>query len=210
MKKIFVLSALLLVPLISCGKKDTGGKNHNPFDSKYEITKQRASDLVETWMTSLSRTAVYTAHLSYSSVLKSSQNVDKYYVVDYSGHFEETTSISGRYDAYYDLTLVPNSLVAEESNISESEVPQSSYCGKGLTVAKGCYTSGDDVVKYKYYYYSDDKFGIYGSYSENGISGYLIRIMDKNGLVSYSEDFEAEGKNSWKAIATATFTKTNA
>ena len=110
MKKLLVLSVLMLMPLVSCGKKDTGGKNHNPFNSKYEITEQQASELVETWMTSLSRTAVYTAHLSYSSIQKGSENVDKHYVVDYSGHFEETVSLDGRYDAYYDLILVPNSL----------------------------------------------------------------------------------------------------
>lgn len=200
----------MLMPLVSCGKKDTGSKNHNPFDSKYEITKQRASELVETWMTSLSKTAVYTAHLSSSTIQKGSQNVDKHYVADYSGHFEETVSMDGRYDAYYDLTLVENSLVSEESNISESEVPQRSSCAKGLSVAKGCYTQESDVVKYRYYYYSDEKFGIYCSYNENGISSYMILIMDNNGLVSYSEDFESDGKNTWKEIRTATSTKTEA
>ena len=207
MKKIFVLSALIIMPLVSCGKKPAGGKSYNPFNAKYEITKQRASTLVENWMTSLSKTAVYKAHLSYSSISTGDEYSDKHYVVDYSGPFEEKTNSDGRYDAYYNLTLVPHSLVPEESNVSESEVWSSSSSGKGLSIAKNYYTEEDKSYKYKFYYYSDDKFCIYGTYRVSDYSGYTIMIMDKNGLVSYAEDYEKEGARTWKCIRTATFTK---
>ena len=60
-------------------------------------------------------------------------------------------------------------------------------------------------LTYRYYYYNDNKIGVYGSYSQGSSNGYFIQIMNKNGLVSYEENYEAEGDNTHKYIEEATF-----
>ena len=204
MKKLLVLSFLLVTPILGCNKS-SGTGSHNPFDAKYEMNAATTTVLVDSWMASLDKTASYRAHISYSSRENVGSLVTKYYVADYDSSFEEDNFQDTGYQAYYQFQYVEGSLDASKSNISEEQVYPYSNCGRGLATIKSKLNYNNPYLTYRYYYYNDNKIGVYGSYSQGSSNGYFIQIMNKNGLVSYEETYEAEGAYTYKYIEEATF-----
>lgn len=201
MKKLFILGLTLITSLVGCDKTSSkSGKN--PFDSRFEVSKEQASTIINTWMNNLDRTTSYIAHYSYAVIEHTSKEAKYNYVADYNGVFVEETFEDTGYEAYYSFRYIDGSVDESKSNMEPHPYINS---GRGLALIKNTFKENDEHITYKYYYYSDEYFGVYASYALDDYSGYLILKTNKNGLVSYEEQYESEGSMYWKQIEKTTF-----
>lgn len=79
--KLIFSTAFLGVSLASCG--GSNASSLNPFDAKYEVSYEFASNLANTWKASVDESIEYIAHLTINSV---DLDVQYRFKADYRGH----------------------------------------------------------------------------------------------------------------------------
>lgn len=193
---LFAISLSMLAT--SCGG-NTPSSGGNPFDPSTKLTKDAAQRLISTWINELDTSAYFLANVNYSVDEKTPGSTGlKYYQANYLGRYDS--------NGYFTFLYSEGSLVPEKSNVGVQEVEASLMIGNGLTYINGTFDSS-----YNYsYYYDGNNFSLYDYEEFEGESkGYIILTMDKRGLISYQEMYEADSQYYSKEIISATFSEVN-
>ena len=207
MKKLAVLPIFLLTTsLMGCGKAPTGNASHNPFTGKTLLSKEAALTKLNDLMVNLDKTATYTATYHYNNESHTpSEDSQNYYVAQYSGVYEEGTYADTGYYAKYNFTYIENSLDPAQSNIAVGD----RYFHNDPDIGDGlhqCISNLNESMMVYSVYEDDSGFYLYGEFNENGYLGYVIKEMDKNGLITYLESYESEGSYYYKMTFECSFT----
>ena len=203
-------ASLLLLPLAlvaaSCGGASVSTEiNWNPFDSRYEITIQEASQLAENWLVALDQTATYQANVNYLSVAHDYYDDDR---IRDEAHFSSTGSYSSN-DYYYSAGYSFSAY--DDYGNSYSYV---SYIGRGLGLVREAIQSynSNNSIDLRFYrngqnfmFFHKQRNPSYNSWYAYYF--YTIVEMDQNGLCSFYERAETQSDyyNAW--IIRSTFTK---
>lgn len=192
---LFLVSLSMLAT--SCGG-DTPSSGGNPFDPNTKLTKEAAQRLINTWINELDTSAYFLANVNYSVDEKTPGSTGlKYYQANYLGQYDSD-------NRYFMFLYSEGSLMPEKSNVGVQEVEASLMIGNGLAYINDTFDS-----RYNYsYYYDGNNFSLYDyeEFAGEG-KGYIILTMDKRGLISYQEMYEADSQYHSKEIISATFSE---
>lgn len=181
---------LLSASLASCGDNPSRS-NLSPFDSKYEVSFEFASNLANTWKASVDESIEYTAHLTVNSVEPDKQYRFK---ADYRGYPGQIFNyIEGSIDTRY-------STIGEDSEHFRNNYDLSD----GFTHLDKDALDSEYSPEYHYYYY-DNLISFYAYGEKDGYGGYTAVSFNSQGLVTFLEWYEFEGGLSYKETKTATF-----
>ena len=193
--KTILLTASLSALATSCGGDNSGA--NNPFNSKDQISKEAAQELIATWLNELDTSCYYLAQVNYSVDEHTPGFTGvKYYEAEYQGQYRS------EYE-YYHFVYKSGTLNPDKSNVTEQEVEASLTIGNGLSYVNNTFSS-----RYNYlYYYDGTNFSLFDYEKFEDGTGYIILTMDKRGLISYEEMYEADSQYYSKEIINATFTE---
>ena len=187
--KIFFSTAFLGVSLASCG--GSNASSLNPFDAKYGVSYEFASNLANTWKASVDESIEYIAHLTVNSVEPNDQYRFK---ANYRGRPGQIFNyIEGSIDTSY-------STIGEDSEHFRNNYDLSD----GFDHLDKDTLDPEYSPEYHYYYYDNlISFYVYGE--KDGYGGYTAVSFNNQGLVTFLEWYEFEGEFSYKETKTATF-----
>ena len=171
-----------------------GGSNAsslNPFDAKYEVSYDFASNLANTWKASVNESIEYIAHLTVNNV---EPNVQYRFKADYRGHPGQIFNyIEGSIDTSY-------STIGEDSKYFKNNYDLSD----GFAHLDKNTLDPEYSPEYHYYYYDNlISFYVYGEKDDYG--GYTAVSFNSQGLVTFLEWYEFECDLSYKETKIVTF-----
>lgn len=181
---------LLSTSLASCGDNPSRS-NLSPFDPKYEVSYEFASNLANAWKASVDESIEYIAHLTVNNVEPDKQYRFK---ADYRGHPGQIFNyIEGSIDTSY-------------STISDtSEHFRNNYdLSDGFTRIEKSEKDSEYNVEY-HYYFNDNLISMYAYGESDGYGGYTAISFNNQGLITFLEWYESEGGLSAKETKSATF-----
>ncbi len=187
--KLFFSTAFLGVSLASCGGSNTSSLN--PFDAKYEVSYEFATNLANTWKASVDESIEYIAHLTVNSV---EPNVQYRFKADYRGHPGQI------------FNYIEGSINTSYSTISDtSEHFRNNYdLSDGFTRIEKNELDSEYNTEY-HYYFNDNLISMFAYAEADGYGGYSAISFNNQGLITFLEWYELEGDLSYKETKTVTF-----
>lgn len=181
---------LLSASLASCGDNPSHS-NLSPFDSKYEVSFEFASNLANTWKASVDESIEYIAHLTVNRV---EPNVQYRFKADYRGHPGQIFNyIEGTFDTSYSTIGEDNEHFRNNYDLSD-----------GFTHLDKDALDPEYSPEYHYYYY-DNLISFYAYGEKDGHGGYTAVSFNSQGLVTFLEWYEFDAEYSGKETKIATF-----
>lgn len=180
---------LLSASLASCG--GSNASSLNPFDAKYEVSYEFASNLANAWKASVDESIEYIAHLTVNSAEPDKQYRFK---ADYRGHPGQIFNyIEGSIDTSYSTISDTSEHFRNNYDLSDAftRIEKNEH---------------DSEYNTEYHYYFNDNLISMFAYAEaNGYGGYSAISFNDQGLITFLEWYEFEGDLSYKETKSATF-----
>lgn len=187
--KLIFSTAFFGVSLTSCG--GSNASSLNPFDAKYEVSYEFASNLANAWKASVDESIEYIAHLTVNSV---DLDVQYRFKADYRGHPGQIFNyIEGSIDTSY-------STISDTSDHFRNNYDLSD----GFTRIEKNEPDSEYNTEY-HYYFNDNLISMFAYAEADGYGGYSAISFNDQGLITFLEWYEFEGDLSYKETKTVTF-----